>query len=143
MRNNRRQTEANKPERVPVSGLRDIMTVLEKDPDYEYRWVVDTDERGSRIMKYLRGGYTLSPAGAVNVGEDAVYKTKDSGSIIRLATGGGKYSYLMQIRKEWYDADRRAAQASIDETERSMRKAIPKDEAENNEHGQYGSVQIK
>ena len=46
-----RQDE-NKPERVPVDGMRDIMTVRGKDPAFKYRWVADTDEKGSRIWKY-------------------------------------------------------------------------------------------
>ena len=70
----------NKPDRVPVSGLRDIMTVMNKDPAFEYRFVADKDEMGMRIHKYINGGWEFSPTegdeGRLIVGQESVYKTR-------------------------------------------------------------------
>jgi len=129
--------KSNKLDRVPVSGLRDILTVEGKDPKYHYHWVVDTDERGGRIMKFKRGGYDLVPASDVEIGQDSVYKSKQDGSLVRMPTGGGKHSYLMKIKQEWYEQDQKAAQEAIAETEQSMTRP---DTAEG---GQYGSIKIE
>ncbi len=129
--------KSNKLDRVPVSGLRDILTVYGKDSNYEYRWVVDTDERGGRIMKFNRGGYELVESSGVEIGAESVYKSKQDGSIVRMATGGGKYSYLMRIKKEYYNQDQADAQAAIDETEAALRQP---DKANS---GQYGSIKIE
>lgn len=128
---------SNKLERVPVSGLRDILTVYGKDDAYEYRFVVDADEQGGRILKFKRGGYELVESKDVEIGQDSVYKSRQSGSIVRVPTGGGKYSYLMRIKKEWYNQDQKAAQDDIDNTEASITKP---DEVTN---GQYGSIKIE
>ena len=129
--------KSNKLDRVPVSGLRDILTVEGKDPAFHYHWVVDTDEQGGRIMKFKRGGYDLVPSSEVEIGQDTVYKSKQDGNIVRLPTGGGKHSYLMKIKKEWYEQDQKDAQTSINETEQSMTRPDTAD------GGQYGSIKIE
>lgn len=136
----KRATRAsNKPKRVPVSGLRDIMTVLNKDTDYVYRWVVDLDERGGRILTYERAGYSLVESDSVEVGADAVYKTRQEGSIVRLPTGGGKFSYLMRINKAWYKQDQKAKQDAIQETEDAIMRTR---DSSDKDSGQYGKVKI-
>lgn len=135
----------NKDDRVPVSGIRDIMTLLNKeDSAYVYRWVVDVDERGSRIYKYKRGGWEFSPVktddGDMVVGQEAVYRSKQTGSIIRMQTGGGKFSYVMRIRKEFYDDDQKAKAESIDEVERAI---TGTGTSTGEDFGQYGKVSIE
>lgn len=139
-----RQTASKerRDERVPVSGLRDIMTVDNKDPSFTYRWVVDSDERGQKIMRYQKGGYSLVSADEVIVGQPNVYKSEHFGSIVRLPSGNGNYSYLMKIKKEWYDEDQEAKEDNIRSLEESMsRKHTRSDEADD-DLGQYGSVRI-
>ena len=137
------RTTENKLERIPVDGMRDVMTVLGKDPAFHYRWVEDSDERGSRIHKFKRGGYVLADlegiegAGIV-VGQEAVYTTKQDGAICRLHTGEGRYSYLMKIKMEWYLEDQKTKQDAIDDMERGM--TAERDQGD--EAGQYGSVEI-
>ena len=141
-RSHNRQTE-NKPERVPVSGMRDIMTVLNKESGYAYRWVNDTDEKGSRIYKYKRGGWELAPLqtpeGELTVGEEAVFRTEGKDDIVRLHVGGGSFAYLMRIKQEWYDEDQKAKQDSIDETEATMQAT---GSSTGEDFGQYGSIRI-
>lgn len=137
-----RQNE-NKPKRVPVSGMRDIMTVLNKEEGYEYRWVTDVDEKGSRIYKYKRGGWEMSPLqtadGNIIVGEEAVFRTEAKEDIIRLHVGGGQFGYLMRIKKEWYDEDQKDKAAEID----AMEDTITGTGSSTGENfGQYGKVTI-
>jgi hypothetical protein len=139
-----RQME-NKPERVPVDGMRDVMTVHGKDPAYKYRWVTDTDEKGSRIWKFKRGGWELatldSEESRIQVGQEAVYKSKEDGSLVRLHTGDGRYSYLMRIKKEWYDADQASKEENIAEMEAGITGTQTSQGDAN--HGQYGSVRFE
>lgn len=136
------QNREKRPTRVPVSGLRDILTVLNKDPEYEYRFVTDGDDFGSRILKYKRGGYELVPSDEVEVGEESVYKQRDGGSIVRIPSGNGKFLFLMKIRKEWYDEDQKGKQDQVDMIEQSMERNISPDEAEDHDLGQYGKVKV-
>lgn len=130
-----------KTDRVPVSGLRDILTVYGKNPAFEYRFVVDVDERGSRIQRFMRGGWEFTQGGEqseVIVGEQCVYRSEESGSIIRYPSGGGKHSYLMQIERELYEEDQRAKQREINDTENII---LRQRTDEDNEHGQYSGRQ--
>jgi len=133
----------NKQERVPVSGMRDIMTVFNKDPAYSYRFVTDKTESGARIYKYIRGGWEFSPTesehGRIVVGEDSVYRTKQGDSIVRMQTGEGEYSYLMRIKKEWYDEDQKAKLKEIDELEATITRT---GSSTGEDFGQYGKVTI-
>lgn len=138
--------EENKPRRVPVSGLRDILNVMGKDPEFVYRFVEDVDENGTKIQAYIRGGYELTQVGKnsnVIVGEEAVYKSKrkEGGSIVRYPSGSnGKSLYLMQIKKEWHEEDQAAKMEHIDEVESLIK---GKKTSEDNELGQYGKVTIE
>ena len=142
--NNRDNETENKPNRIPVSGLRDIMTVLGKDENFAYRFVVDKMERGARMMRFERGGWTYARQddlpGGISVGEESVYKTKKHGSIVRFPSGEGYFSYLMKIKKEWYDEDQAAKANAINEVEQTIIGTGRPDGEEN--HGQYGSVKI-
>lgn len=145
---NNRQTE-NKPRRVPVSGLRDILAVYGKEKDMAYRFVKDSDEGGSRIQRFKRGGYEFtdgSDKGKITIGEECVYSSKKSnGTIIRYPVeadkhGRPQYLYLMEIRKDWYDEDQAAKQDAIDETENQI---TAKKDPDSDKLGQYGQVKIE
>ncbi len=130
MENNRasNRLKDEKFDRVPVSGTRDIMAVLGKEAGFHYRWVTDTDERGSRIWKFKRGGWDFAPLttddGEITVGDDAVYKSDQDGSLVRLHTGNGKYSYLMRIKEEWYNLDQKAKADALDEVEQGLTREV-------------------
>jgi len=142
-----RQTE-NKPRRVPVSGLRDILSVWGKDPNKEYRFVKSSDENAMRIQTFKRGGWEFTQAGEhseITVGDECVYKSeKSNGSIVRYPVeadknGNPQWLFLMEIPKEYYEEDRASANAEIDELEASINgKRSPDD----NKLGQYGEVKI-
>jgi hypothetical protein len=124
-----------------VSGLRDILSVWGKDPGMEYRFVKDSTEGGSRLMRFIRGGWDYvrpSKTSEIVVGEECVYKSKSgTGSIIRYPTGD-EWMYLMEIRKEYYDEDQAAKAEQID----SVESQITKTKSSDNKLGQYGQVKI-
>ena len=141
-RSENRVTE-NKPRRVPVGGQRDILSVFGKSDEFEYRFVKDKVENGSRIQRFIRGGYDFTRTGKdsqIIIGEEAVYKSKHGrGSIIRYPAGGEEFLYLMEIRKEYYEEDQATKMDSINELESNI---IGKKTSEDNELGQYGSVKL-
>ena len=124
---------------------RNILTVENKDPNYEYRFVLDVYARhdddtnkfypGQRIARFQAAGWEFVRNDEVTVGDSYVYKTENTGSIVRVPAGQGEYHYLMKIKKEWYKEDQDAKMKQIDDVEKSMKN--PKSEM-----GQYGSVSI-
>lgn len=127
--------KTNRPVRIPVSGERNILTVVGKDPNYEYRWVNDT-EAGMRIDRFKQGGWEVVEKEAVKVGDKAVDSGSQVGSVTTRYVGQGTQAVLMRILKEWYDEDQEAKQAKLDEIDDAMR-------AEALAPGSYGSVSLK
>ena len=122
-----------RPNRIPVSGQREILTVFGKDPAFEYRWVKDVQEGGGRILKFKRAGYELVPSEQVEVGEELVYNSPNSGSVVRHTESDGNHLYLMRIKREFYEEDRESYHRSIDDTERGVYERAD---------GQYGQVKV-
>lgn len=129
----------NRPKRTPVSGSREMLTIYgNKDPEFEYRWVLDKDETGQRIYRFTNAGWTFVNRDAENldIGENTVFKSSGHGNIYRVPAGGGQYLYLMKIHKEWYEEDIVNQQKQIDELEQTMI------HREQQEAGRYGSISL-
>ena len=125
--------------RVPVSGRRDILAVLNKDPAYEYRFVTAKDERGVRVMNFLQGGWDfVEYSEDLGIGSDHVYNTENVGSIIRIPDGGGYYLYLMRIPQEWYKEDQANKEAEL----RASENAIKRERDADTDDGMYGKNKI-
>ena len=116
--------------RTPVSG-RNRLTVQGKDPNYVYRIV--NDEEG-RIARFQEGGYELLDEEAVKVGDKRANQTSSEGSVKQLSVGGGKKAYVMRIRRDWYEEDQKAKQASVDALEATTKKKAL--------DGRYGTLTI-
>ncbi len=113
------EQKTKKPTRVPVSAARDILTVMDKDPNYHYRWVMDDPKRPGRVERFKMAGYEIVTDN-LEVGQDTVDRTKKKlGSAITRPDGGSTL-VLMRILKEWYDEDQAAKQEHIDDLERTM-----------------------
>ena len=124
-----------RPQRIPVSGARNILTVAGKDPNYEYRWVNDS-EAGMRIERFKEGGWELVNKDAgTKVGDKVVDQGSIVGSVVTRYVGQGTTSVLMRIPKEWYDEDQAAKAALLDEQEDAMR--------DPSMSGDYGSFTIQ
>lgn len=139
-RKDERVEQRVRPNRVPVSGHRDILTVSGKEDGYSYRWVLDKQEDGSRIQKFLNAGYEFVQSDAVRVGQDNVYQTKNVGSIVRKPSGDGTYLYLMRIFTEWYEDDQAAKEHELKIKEGAITRE--RDPENKGDDGQYGTVKI-
>lgn len=90
----------------------------EKDPNYVYRFVNDT---GSRIANFQSAGYEIVKDDELTVGDSRVFDPSDLGSGKKVTSNDGTVSYLMRIKKEYYEEDQAAKQNYINETERAMK----------------------
>lgn len=105
-----------RPERIPVNGTRDILTVSGRDPNYEYRWVLD---QPGRIDKFKQAGYEVV-TDDLKVGQKAVDSSdKKLGSAITTSRGG-QTLVLMRVLKEWYEEDQKAKQDKVDALEATL-----------------------
>lgn len=114
--------------RVPVGGHRNILTVADKDPNFVYRWVLDSP---GRIDMFKQGGYEVV-VDNVEVGDATVDRPHKLGSAITMVRGSATL-VLMRIPREWYDEDQKAKQDDIDALEATMKSSSA---------GDYGSVHI-
>lgn len=103
----------------------------DKDPNYQYRFVNDT---GSRIANFQAAGYEFVQDTELTVGDSRVFDPSDIGSGKRVTSNDGTVSYLMRIKKEWYDEDQAAKAAQINETEAAMKQEASQ--------GMYGSLKV-
>lgn len=103
----------------------------EKDPNFVYRFVNDT---GSRVSNFQSAGYEFVQDPDLVVGDSRVFDAADLGSAKSVTSNDGTKSYLMRIKKEWYDEDQAAKAAQVAETEKAM-----KSEAS---QGMYGSIKV-
>ena len=102
--------------RVPVGGPRNILTVANKDPNYVYRFVLDTP---GRLEAFKEGGYEVVTKD-MEVGDSAVDKGSQLGSAVTYVKGT-QTLVLMRILREWYDEDQAAKQEEIDALEATMK----------------------
>lgn len=102
-----------------------------KDPEFVYRFVNDT---GSRVANFQAAGYELVTSDDLTVGDNRVSDASDLGSAKRVVSNDGTTSYLMKIKREWYDEDQATKAAALAEQEAAM-----KQDAVN---GMYGKLNI-
>lgn len=129
-------------ERIPVNGQRDILTVAEhlKDPNYEYRFVLDTP---GRLTKFDQGGWEIVKDDSLKVGQTAVDNSGTRlGSAVTVSRGG-QVLVLMRIPKEWYDEDQLAKQAKVDATEETMNRQLRTGVIDGNPGFYGGNMSIK
>jgi hypothetical protein len=118
--------------RQPV-GTRNRLNVAGTEPGYEYRIVAD---RHGRLADFEAAGYEFVDADKVNVGDSRISQPKAQGAKATVHLGQGVQGYVMRQKKEWYDEDQAAKQASIKETQQSLRQVDKRD-------GSYGSVKFQ
>lgn len=110
---------------------KNVLTVVGKEPGFEYRIVNDTEDR---IAEFVERGYEVVSSNKIQVGDKRVSKASSEGSPVQMSVGGGRKGVVMRIRKDWYDEDQKAKQDYIDETERATKqKALD---------GTYGKLDI-
>lgn len=103
----------------------------DKDKDFVYRFVNDT---GSRVANFQAAGYELVTSDDLTVGDNRVLDASDLGSAKRVVSNDGTTSYLMKIKKEWYDEDQATKAAQLAEQEAAMKQEAVA--------GMYGKLNI-
>ena len=130
--------KATRKERIPVNGNKDILTVKDKDDNYEYRWVLDTT---GRLARFKDGGWEVVQE-ELEVGQKAV----DSGTRVGTAittSRGGQTLVLMRIKREWYDEDQLAKQEAVDAREDVMLRETQAGRIEGQTGFYGGSMSVK
>lgn len=121
----------NRPQRQR-NGVRNVLNVKGKDPDFEYRIVNDT---GDRIKQFEELGYEIVRDNKIKVGDKRVAVPTADGSPVQIAVGGGTTGYLMRIRKDWYQEDQKGKQEHVNKLESSMK-------SEALSQGMYGKLEV-
>ena len=112
------------------NAKRNRLTIKDKDPNFVYRIVNDIDDR---ISDFQARGYEFVPSD-VQVGDARVNNTSSEGSYKKISVGQGVKAYVMRIKKEWYDEDRDAYNAQVNEIERATQAKA--------KEGTYGKLEI-
>ena len=137
-------SRSNRTQRVPVSGNRELLTVIGKDPYFHYRWVLDVDDAGERIQRFKMAGYEFVNTHEIEGhGTRQVDRPNEEGSIVKKPTGTTphgvpQYLYLMKIPYDLFEEDQQAKMQEIEERERDMMRAMDP----NFDDGRYGGVSI-
>lgn len=126
-----REITTKRPERKPLFQRGPQNIAGTKDPDYVYRFVNDT---GSRISNFQQAGYEFVQDSELVVGDSRVSDPSDIGTSKRVTSNDGTVSFLMRIKKEYYDEDQKAKADMIAETERAMKQEATQ--------GMYGKLNI-
>ena len=121
---------SGRPQRVPV-GTRNILTVANKDPSYEYRIVNDS---GDRVQEFLDAGYELVEQNSVRVGDKRVNSASAEGTLSQVSVGQGMKAFVMRIKKEWYAEDQARKQQYVNRLESSTKEQAL--------DGTYGKLEI-
>ena len=127
----RESTKSARVARKPLTQRGPQAIAGEKNPEFEYRFVNDT---GSRIQNFKAAGYEFVTGDDLIVGDNRVSDATDLGSAKRVISNDGTTSYLMRIKKEYYEEDQASKAAAIKEQEAAM-----KQEAST---GMYGKLNI-
>ena len=117
-------------ERKPLAQQGPQSVAGDKDPNFAYRFVNDI---GSRIANFQSAGYEFVTDDELKVGDSRVFDPSDLGSTKCVTSNDGTKSYLMRIKKEFYEEDQAAKLAKVAETEGAMQKNSSQD---------YGTLKV-
>ena len=127
----RESTKSARVARKPLTQRGPQAIAGDKNPEFEYRFVNDT---GSRIQNFKAAGYEFVTGDDLIVGDNRVSDATDLGSAKRVISNDGTTSYLMRIKKDWYEEDQAGKAAAIKEQEAAMTKEAST--------GMYGKLNI-
>lgn len=114
-----KEAVSNRPRRTSVSDrYRGRLSVEGKDPNFEYRWVNDSD---NNVAIRQEQGWELVTDQELKIGDKRVAEPQELGSGRTVSVGGGVTSLLMRIKKEWYDEDQKEKQKIVNDLEKSTK----------------------
>lgn len=123
------KVQSKRPERKSLFQRGPQSISGEKDPNFFYRFVNDT---GSRIHNFKQAGYEIVTEDTLSVGDARVSDAGSVGNGKAVISNDGTVSYLMRIKKEWYEEDQLQKARHIDEQESAMKADASK--------GMYGGI---
>ena len=126
-----KETRQSRVSRKPLHQRGPQAISGDKDPNFEYRFVNDT---GSRIHNFQQAGYELVTDSELKVGDARLSDAGELGSGKRVISNDGTTSYLMKIKKEWYEEDKKAKADAIKEQESAMKQEATQ--------GMYGKLNL-
>ena len=125
----------NIKDRVPLNGnSRNLLTIAHRDPDYEYRWVINDPDR---VEKFKDAWWEVDddPRNQ-RPGDRRIDTSAGTSSIVETKAGGRKKYVLMKLPKELYEADQKAKHDEIDRVEaETLREA-------KQAQGRYGNISV-
>jgi len=133
--------ETKRARRTPVEGARNILTVLNKDPNYVYRFAAEDPVRPGRVAWLKERGYEVVTQD-MEVGDKVVDKGSKLGSAVTRLGGGGITLVLMRQPKEWYDEDQKMKQEKVDALEEAMKLDVTQGKIPGSKAPGYGSLSI-
>ena len=104
--------------RASINGVRNILTIRNKEPGYVYRIVNDV---GSRVEDLKDAGYELVE-NDTQVGDKRVDAGSGPAGHKEIHVGGGIKAKVMRIREDWYKEDQAAKEANLRQLDEAMGK---------------------
>lgn len=118
--------------RSKITGSRNVLTVEGQDPNYNYRVVNDV---GDRVAQLQDLGYEIVTDKNIKVGDRRVAIPTAEGSPVKVSVGQGTQAYVMRIKKEYREEDRKAKEDNINQLEANMK-------SEARQFADYGKFEI-
>lgn len=123
---------SGRPNRTPINGFRNKLTVTGQEPGWHYCWVDDP-----QVDRFLSGAYEFVTHD-VTVGDKKIDAAGQIGGKVSMPGGNGVTLFLMRCLEEDFEADQAEIQEQVDENERAMLGAL-----NSKEDGRYGEVKIE
>lgn len=120
----------NRPERQPISGIKNLLNVTGIRPGFHACWVNEPN-----VPAYEAAGYAFVE-NDVSFGATHVQQANPHGARYAKNVGLGMIAYLMEIPQEYYDADRKREADEISLMEASIKRNA---QAEGLDHGELRS----
>lgn len=123
-------TREVRPNRVPIHGGKNILSVEGQEPGFHYCWVNDYN-----VARFEKGGYEFV-VHAVIIGDRRIDAVTGIGAKHSVPVGNGVTAYLMRIPDEFHKQDVDAINTKVDEAEAAMF-----DNLNSKREGTYGKVE--
>jgi len=111
-----------RPNRIPVDGPRNILSIPDQDPNFHYTWQVDGP---GTLERFLTAGYEFVTDPGL-VGDPSVQKPSRLNGMgtARTCKSGADTLYAMRQRMDWYLEDRKAYEDMVDGKEKEVSRPI-------------------
>lgn len=112
------KSPSGRVKRTPI-GVRNRLTVKDKDPNYFYRIVNTTNGQGSdRVEEFKAAGYEVVDTA---VGDKRVENSTGLGKGTEISVGQGTKAVVMRIKREYYEEDQESKLAYVKAQEDTMK----------------------